>query len=125
MSDYSKTNFDEIETARPGPVDGRMARKQLGSGELGVSRFRYEPDFQSPVGHRHKTQEEAYVVVSGSGRMRLDDEVIELKQWDVVRVAPTVTRAFAAGPDGLELICVGGERPPEGDGEMVSDWWPS
>ena len=111
MPDYTKTNFDEIETGRPGPVDGRMARKHLDSKELGVSRFRYEPNFQSPFGHRHGTQEEAYVVAEGSGRMRLDDEVIEIAQWDVIRVAPEVTRAFAAGPDGLTLICVGGERP--------------
>ena len=124
MTDYSRANFEDIEPGREGPVDGRFARKFLDSRQLGVSRFRYAPDFHASFGHRHGEQEEAYVVVSGSGRMRLDDEVIDLRQWDVIRVAPEVTRGFSAGPDGLELICIGGDRPPEGDGEMVKDWWP-
>ena len=76
------------------------------------------------AGHRHREQEEAYVVVSGSGRAKLGDEIIELNQWDVLRVAPHVVRAFEGGPDGLELIAVGADRPEGGDGEMVEDHWP-
>jgi mannose-6-phosphate isomerase-like protein (cupin superfamily) len=68
-----------------------------------------------PFGHRHREQEEVYVVVSGSGRAKLDDKVIELAQWDVLRVAPRVIRAFEAGPDGLEVICIGGPRPKGGE----------
>jgi mannose-6-phosphate isomerase-like protein (cupin superfamily) len=78
---------------------------------------------RSPVGHRHREQEEAYVVVSGSGRLRLDDAIIDLRPWDVVRVAPQVTRAFEGGPDGLELIAIGSDRPEGGDGERVPDFW--
>ena len=62
-------------------------------------------------------------MVSGSGRMRLGDEIVELRQWDVVRVAPQVVRGFEAGPDGLELIAIGADRPEGGDGELVQDFW--
>jgi mannose-6-phosphate isomerase-like protein (cupin superfamily) len=76
-----------------------------------------------PWGHRHRIQEEAYVVVAGSGRAKLDDEVVELSAWDILRVAPTVTRSFEAGPHGLDLICIGGPRPEGGDGEPVEGFW--
>jgi mannose-6-phosphate isomerase-like protein (cupin superfamily) len=91
--------------------------------ELGVSYFRYGPGFRSPMGHRHRVQEEAYVVVGGSGRMRLDDEIVDLRPWDVGRVSPEVTRGFEGGPDGLELIAIGGNKPEGGDGEAFRDWW--
>jgi mannose-6-phosphate isomerase-like protein (cupin superfamily) len=71
----------------------RFAREALGSPELGVSRFTYEPGARMPWGHRHRVQEEAYVVVAGSGRAKLDDEVVELAVWDVLRVAPAVIRS--------------------------------
>ena len=58
-----------------------------------------------------RVQEEVYVVVAGSGRAKLEDEIIELGVWDVLRVAPQVIRSFEAGPDGMEMICVGGQRP--------------
>jgi quercetin dioxygenase-like cupin family protein len=76
------------------------------------------------VGHSHREQEEAYVVVAGSGRVLLDDEVLELSLWDVVRVAPEVVRAFEAGPDGLDVIAVGGPKPEDGDGVMGEAAWP-
>lgn len=128
MSDYAIKNLKEVEdsAADRGPeVEARFARKHLDSEHLGVSYFRYGPGFKAPFGHRHREQEEAYVVLSGSGRMRLDDEEIELRQWDVVRVAPQVGRAFHAGPDGLELIAIGNDRPAGGDGEFIPDFWNS
>jgi mannose-6-phosphate isomerase-like protein (cupin superfamily) len=88
-----------------------------------VSYFRYAPGFRAPLGHSHREQEEAYVVVSGSGRIRLDDEIVELAQWDVVRVAPSVVRGFEGGPGGLEVIAIGADRPEGGDGVRVDDWW--
>jgi mannose-6-phosphate isomerase-like protein (cupin superfamily) len=100
-----------------------MARRALETEHVGVSYFRYGPGVRSGAGHHHRVQEEAYVVVAGSGRLKLDDDIVDLKQWDVVRVAPAVTRAFEAGPDGLEVIAVGGPRPEGGDGEIVPDWW--
>jgi uncharacterized cupin superfamily protein len=128
MPAYTHVNVRDAEDlaakrGMEGSIESRMLRSHLDSAELGVSYFRYAPGFRSPFGHRHQTQEEAYVVVSGSGRAKLGDDVVELAQWDVLRVAPEVIRAFEGGPDGLELIAVGGSRPPDGDGEMVADWW--
>ena len=100
----------------------KMARDALGSPELGVSRFTYEPHARMPFGHRHGEQEEVYVVVGGSGRAKLDQEVVELNTWDVVRVAPRVVRSFEAGPAGLDLICIGG-RKPKAATQRVSDFW--
>lgn len=125
MSNWTRKNFSEIESSSPegSPVEARFARSAIESEELGVSRFTYGPGSRGPFGHRHRVQEEAYVVVSGSGRAKLDDEVIELAEWDVLRVAPEVVRAFEAGPEGLDLICIGGNKPPEGDGEKVDGFW--
>jgi quercetin dioxygenase-like cupin family protein len=126
MPDYAIKNLKEIEdaAANRGPdIEARFARKHLGSQHLGVTYFRYGPHYRSPIGHRHREQEEAYIVVSGSGRVKLDDEVVELRPWDVVRAAPHVVRSFEGGPDGLELIAVGTDRPEGGDGEMIPDHW--
>jgi quercetin dioxygenase-like cupin family protein len=125
VPDYTMKNLKQLEDAaadRDADVEARFGRKHLDSEHLGVSYFRYGPGFRAP-GHRHREQEEAYVVVAGSGRMRLDEEIIELQQWDAVRVAPGVVRAFEAGPDGLELIAIGNDRPEGGDGEMVQEFW--
>jgi mannose-6-phosphate isomerase-like protein (cupin superfamily) len=105
-------------------IEGRFARGPLESRDLGVSHWRYAPGHRNEVGHKHGQQEEAYVVVAGSGRILLDGEVVELSQWDVVRVAPEVVRAFESGPDGLEFVAVGGPRPEEGDGERGEAAWP-
>jgi mannose-6-phosphate isomerase-like protein (cupin superfamily) len=126
MPDFTIKNLKSVENsaADRGPgFEARFARKHLDSEHLGVSYFRYPAGFKAPFGHRHREQEEAYVVVEGSGRMRGGDEIVELSQWDVVRVAPTVVRAFEAGPDGLTLIAIGNDRPEGGDGEMVKDFW--
>ncbi len=89
-----------------------------------MSLFSYGPDLRSPMAHSHREQEEAYVVVAGSGRVLLDGELKELRQWDVLRVAPSVVRSFEGGPEGLELIAIGGPRPGDGDGEMGKADWP-
>jgi quercetin dioxygenase-like cupin family protein len=127
MSNYAKLNLLELEDSvgdRVPEIEGRFGRTPLGSRDIGVSHFRYAPGFRSPAGHRHREQEEAYVVVAGSGRALLDGEVVELRQWDTVRVAPEVVRAFEAGPDGMDLIAVGGPKPEGGDGETAPADWP-
>jgi len=127
MSRFATVNLLEVENSvgdRAPGVEGRFGRKHLDSRDLGVSHFRYAPNLRSPMAHSHREQEEAYIVVAGSGRVLLDDEVVELRQWDVVRVAPEVVRCFAAGPEGLEIIAVGGPKPPEGDGVMGTANWP-
>lgn len=126
MSRFKLKNLMEIEDSardRDDDVEARFARKHLDSDHLGVSYFRYAPRFRSETGHSHREQEEAYVVVGGSGRVRLDDEIVELRRWDVVRVAPEVVRGFEGGPDGLELIAVGGPKPEGGDGVPAPGWW--
>jgi quercetin dioxygenase-like cupin family protein len=125
MAGYTIKNLSDVDdsAASSADVEARFARKHLDSRELGVSYFRYAPGYRSTMGHSHREQEEAYVVTAGAGRVKLDDDVVELRQWDVVRVAPEVVRAFEGGPDGLELIAVGTARPEDGDGVPVRDWW--
>jgi quercetin dioxygenase-like cupin family protein len=127
MSRYATVNLLEVEDSMNGRVpgiEGRFGRKHLDSRDLGVSLFRYGANLRSPMAHSHREQEEAYVVVAGSGRVLLDGATVELRQWDVVRVAPEVVRAFEAGPDGLDIIAVGGPKPPEGDGVRAEASWP-
>jgi quercetin dioxygenase-like cupin family protein len=128
VSRFAIKNLMEVEDSAGdrggGQVEARFARKHLDSEHLGVSYFRYAAGFRSPMGHRHREQEEAYVVVGGSGRILLDDEVLELRRWDVVRVSPEVVRAFEGGDDGLELIAIGSDRPEGGDGERAEPAWP-
>jgi mannose-6-phosphate isomerase-like protein (cupin superfamily) len=127
MEPFSIVNLFDVEdsvSGRAAGLEGRFARTQLDSRDLGVSHFRYAPGLRAPFGHRHREQEEAYIVVAGSGQVLLDGEVVELKQWDVVRVGPPVIRAFAAGPEGMDVIAIGGPKPEEGDGEMLDAVWP-
>jgi mannose-6-phosphate isomerase-like protein (cupin superfamily) len=126
MPDYTKKNFKDLPDSaaeRPGDMEARFGRSHIDSEHIGVSYFRYGPGFRSPIGHRHREQEEAYVVVSGSGKVKLDDEVLDLQLWDVIRVSPSVARAFEGGPDGIELVAIGADRPEGGDGELVEDFW--
>jgi quercetin dioxygenase-like cupin family protein len=127
MSRFATVNLLEVEDSMgdqaPG-IEGRFGRKHLDSRDLGISHFRYQANQRSPSGHSHREQEEAYVVVGGSGRVLLDEEVLELRQWDVVRVAPDVVRAFEAGPGGLDIIAVGGPKPEGGDGVLGTAVWP-
>jgi mannose-6-phosphate isomerase-like protein (cupin superfamily) len=127
VAGFTITNLREVENSAPEAIgdslEARFGRKHLDSEHLGVSYFRYAPGFRAPYGHRHREQEEAYVVVGGSGRLRLDDEIVDLRRWDVVRVAPEVVRGFEGGPEGLEIIAIGADRPEGGDGEMVHGWW--
>jgi quercetin dioxygenase-like cupin family protein len=127
MSSYSTVNLTEVDDSvgeRAPGVEGRFGRKHLDLRDLGVSLFRYAANLRSPFAHSHREQEEAYVVVAGSGRVLLDGELLELRQWDVVRVAPEVVRAFEGGPDGLELIAIGGPKPEDGDGMPGPAEWP-
>jgi mannose-6-phosphate isomerase-like protein (cupin superfamily) len=126
MPDYTRVNLKDVEdsAAESPEFEARFGRKHLDSQHLGVSYFRYGPGVRSPIGHSHREQEEAYVVVSGSGLVRLDDDIVELREWDVVRVAPAVVRGFEGGPAGLELIAIGADRPEGGDGVRVAEWWP-
>ena len=126
MSGYTIKNLKEVEdssdASTPG-IERRFARRHIDSKHLGVSYFRFAPGVRSPTAHSHREQEEVYVVLGGSGRIRLDDEIRELRQWDVVRVSPPTIRAFEAGADGLELIAIGSDRPEGGDGIQADTSW--
>jgi len=127
MPNYTIVNLldlDDVVQGRVEGLEGRFGRSRLDSRDLGVSHWKYAPDTRNPGGHSHREQEEAYVVVGGSGRIVLDGEVRDIGQWDVVRVAPEVVRAFESGPDGLELIAVGGPKPEGGDGVQADAGWP-
>jgi mannose-6-phosphate isomerase-like protein (cupin superfamily) len=126
VAGYTIKNLNEIEDSAAGrdmDIEARFGRNHLDSEHLGITHFRYGPGYRVPFGHRHREQEEAYIVVGGSGRAKLEDELVEVRQWDVVRVAPEVARAFEAGPEGLELIAIGTDRPEGGDAEMLEGFW--
>jgi gentisate 1,2-dioxygenase len=115
------SNFD----GAPG-LEFRHASKALGLEQCGLCYQRIPPDYRFPYGHTHKEQEEIYVVVRGSGRMKLDDEIVEVKGWDVVRVPPGTWRGYESGPEGLEILVFGapnlGENPRD-DVDGQRDWW--
>lgn len=115
------SNFDG-----PPDLEFRAATRLLGLEHSGLTYQRIPPDYRFPYGHTHRTQEEVYVVVRGGGRMKVDDETVDLKEWDAVRVPPGAWRGYEAGPEGLELLIIGapnlGENPRD-DVEGRRDWW--
>ena len=104
-------------------LESRFARKPLGLENSGLSHFRIAPLFRSPFGHVHREQEEVYLVLAGSARVKLDDEVVELGTWDALRIPPGVWRAFEGGPDGAELLAFGAPNTDNKDMETQNGWW--
>jgi quercetin dioxygenase-like cupin family protein len=126
MAAYTHLNLADVEDAAPANGFGhrweaRVARTDLAAEQTGVTYFQLRPGKRSPFAHRHTTAEEVYVVLSGSGQVKLDDELRPVRPLDAIRVAPQVVRAFEAGPDGLELLAFGPHHG--GDGEGVDDPW--
>jgi mannose-6-phosphate isomerase-like protein (cupin superfamily) len=123
---YTLKNLADIEDSAPksgfGDVqEARFAKDALDAEDTGLSYHRLKAEQRQPFAHKHDRAEEVYVVVAGSGRVKLDDEVVELQALDAIRVAPEVTRAFEAGPSGLDLLAFG--RRCDGDGEVLMGWW--
>jgi mannose-6-phosphate isomerase-like protein (cupin superfamily) len=104
-------------------LESRFARKALELEKSGVSYFKIAPGFETPFGHMHSEQEEVYVVVSGNARAKLDDDVIELSQWDAIRVPPGVWRSLAGGSAGAEILAFGAPDTNNADIEMEQDFW--
>ena len=107
-------------------LEFRLATEALELEQSGLSYQRIPPGYRFPYGHTHETQEEVYVVVRGSGRMKVDDEIVELKAWDAVRVPPGTWRGYEAGPEGLEILVIGAPSLGEARREDVDgqrDWW--
>jgi uncharacterized cupin superfamily protein len=106
-------------------MQARFARKPLGLEQSGISYFKLAPGFRVPFGHRHSEQEEIYVVLSGSARVKLDDEVLDLSPMDAVRIPTSAKRGFEAGVDGVELLAFGAPDTDNKDIEMDQGFWPS
>jgi mannose-6-phosphate isomerase-like protein (cupin superfamily) len=104
-------------------AEARFARKVLGLEKSGLSHFTLAPDFNMPFGHVHSEQEEVYLVVRGSARVKLGDEVIDLAEWDAVRIPPGTWRSFGGGPDGAEILAFGAPNNENGDLEMQQGFW--
>jgi mannose-6-phosphate isomerase-like protein (cupin superfamily) len=123
---YTLKKLTEIDDSAPkfghGEVqEARFATNDLEAERTGISHLRVKPGKRQAFAHKHENAEEIYVVLAGSGRVKLDDEIVEIEARDAIRIAPEVTRQFEAGPGGLELIACGTRH--EGDGEILPGWW--
>jgi quercetin dioxygenase-like cupin family protein len=129
MPGYTVVNLREVEDQAPkfgyAPhLESRFARRALDLEKSGISHFKVAPGFRIPFGHHHTDQEEVYVVVAGSARIKLGDEIVELATWDAVRVAPELPRGIEGGPDGAEILAFGAPSNENADAQMVRDFWP-
>jgi quercetin dioxygenase-like cupin family protein len=123
---HTLINLADVEDAAPAGGFGdrweaRVARVDLEAEQTGVTHFRLRPGQRSPFAHRHARAEEVYVILAGTGRVKLDGEIADVRMLDAIRIAPEVVRAFEAGPDGLEFLVFGPHH--EADGEQVDDAW--
>jgi mannose-6-phosphate isomerase-like protein (cupin superfamily) len=127
MGGYTKQNLSDVENqaprfGMPDQLEARFARTAIEGRDLGLSLFRLEPNFRIPFGHKHAGQEEVYVVTRGSGRIKVEDEIVELDQWDAIRIDKDTMRDVEAGADGIEYLAFGaGDDPSEVD--MAQGWW--
>lgn len=128
MDKYTKTNLrGDVENqapkfGMPSELEARFARTAIEGKTLGLSLLTLEPGFRMPFGHRHEDQEEVYVIVRGSARIKVDDEIVEVGEWDAIRFDTNTMRDVEAGKDGVEYIAFGAGEDPR-DAEMVQDWW--
>ena len=125
---YTVLRVSEVDDQAPnfgleGKMEARFMRVDLGCENCGVTYLRLAPGFRVPFGHTHKVQEEVYVLVSGSARLKLDDEVHELEPWTAVRMSKDVMRGVEAGPEGAEFLLVGAPNPGPGDANTEPNWW--
>jgi len=127
MAGYTKKSLREVENqapkfGMPEEMDARFARTALGGKTLGLSLLKLAPNFRMPFGHKHVAQEEVYVVVRGSGRIKVDDEIVEVAEWDAIRFDEDTMRNVEAGPDGIEYLAFGAGEDPR-DVDMAQNWW--
>lgn len=123
---YTLKRLTEVEDSAPKFGFGEIQEARFATGDLdaettGVSHHRLKADRRQGFAHKHDAAEEVYVVLAGAGRVKLDDEIVEISTQDALRVAPRVIRCFEAGPDGLEFIAFGPRH--DKDGEVLQDWW--
>ena len=129
MADYTHINLkQDVEDMAPKfgfapDLESRFARGALELENSGLSYYKIAPGYRLPFGHRHGEQEEVYLVASGSARMKVGDDIVELGQWDALRVPGRVWRGFEAGPQGAELLAFGAPNTDNKDAEMEQGWW--
>jgi uncharacterized cupin superfamily protein len=126
MTDYTLRNLKQVDNmaeqyGMAEHLEARFARKALELSNFGISYESLSPNFRMPFGHRHGEQEEVYVVLRGGGHVKLEDTVVELNEWDAIRVPGSVMRALEAGPDGMDVLAIG--APQADDTEMENGWW--
>jgi mannose-6-phosphate isomerase-like protein (cupin superfamily) len=129
MADFTKVNLKEdVKDMAPEfgmeGIESHFARTNLELANSGMSYFRLDPGFRAPFGHTHSEQEEIYVIVSGSGRVAVGDEIVDVGKWDAIRIAPGEQRGMEAGPDGTEYLAFGAPNTENKDAEMQPGWWP-
>lgn len=127
MADYTKHNLREVENSAPkfdmpSEIEARFGRRAIEGETLGLSHFTLAPGFRIPFGHKHANQEEVYVVVRGSARVKVDDEIVELGEWDAIRFGKGVMRQMEGGADGVEYLAFGAGTDPT-DAEITPGWW--
>lgn len=128
MSDYTIVNLGDVENVAPRfqmpeGMDSRFPKRDLGCTIGGIAVEKLPAGIRTPFGHTHTEQEEIYVVAEGSGRIKLDDEVHELRQWDIVRIGQGVMRNLEGGPEGITVIAFGAPLGEANDGDIVQGWW--
>jgi uncharacterized cupin superfamily protein len=130
MADYTKLNLKQdvedmaVKFGFSPDMEARYARTPLGLENSGVSYFRLAPEFRQPFGHTHGEQEEVYVVLSGSARLKAGDDIVELAQFDAIRLPGSTPRGLEAGPEGVEILAVGAPNTDNKDAEMLPEFWP-
>ena len=122
-----KQNLRDVENQAPkfdmpAELDARFARTALGGKTLGLSLMKLDPSFRIQFGHKHEGQEEVYVVLRGTARIKVEEEIVEAAEWDAIRFEKNTMRCVEAGPDGVEYLAFGAGDDPQ-DAEMVPGWW--
>ena len=129
MADYTRRNLrsdvdDQAEAFGFSPnLEFRVARDALETTQSALSFMRLAPGFRLPFGHHHELQEEIYVLLQGSAKLKLDDDILDLEPLDAVRIATGVVRDVEGGPDGADLLLFGAPRVPPNDAVVEQDWW--
>jgi mannose-6-phosphate isomerase-like protein (cupin superfamily) len=129
MAGYTRVNLkSDVQDMAPKfgmeGLESHFARTNLELENSGLSYYRLDGGYRTPFGHTHSEQEEVYVVTSGSARIAVDDEVVDLSQWDAIRIASGTMRAMEAGPDGAEILAFGAPNTDNKDAELQQGWWP-
>jgi hypothetical protein len=128
MADYTVVKVADVPDQGPnfgyeGLMEARFMRVDLGCENCGVSYLRLAPSFRIPFGHRHKVQEEVYVLVSGNARVKAGDDVVDLEPWTAIRLPKDTMRGIEAGPEGAEFVLIGAPNTGPGDAITEQEWW--